>query len=622
MNRYIIILFCLFYPAVLYGQHPRVPERIRFADMDLRLNNRVREEIQLDVNALTKSERYFNIKLARAKQYFPIIERIFREESVPEDFKYLVIQESALIPDAISSANAIGFWQFKIPAGREVGLRIDDHIDERMNIVSSTHGAAKYLKKNNFYFDNWLYALLAYNTGYGGAQSEVDPQYFGKKRMDINRRTHWYVKKFLAHKIAFEYAFNAGKHLDLDILSLYEYRNGGRKSLTELAREFNVEPKQVEDYNKWLRRGTIPLDKPYTVIIPGADIPSDMLARRRTSGHENEEKDKAQTQNELEDFSPDRKLYPVIEKTKNSERIVRINGIPGVVARPEEAVQDLLRIGEIPKEKFLAFNDIENDHEVVPGQVYYFKRKKNMAKEYYHTVFPDETSWSISQKYGIKEKKLLRKNRFRQDNVNLKPGRVLWIRHIRPDYYPVEYVKLPEDALKVVDSPAIAELDDKKRDNSMEDLNPEEKTDSKNKNTDEYVTETDEVNETNAPYYEPVTSIPDFHIVEPGETLFAISRKYRMNIHELLRINDLKMDSNINIGDKIFLKEDADANSESEKNLNKQKNSYMIYTVKRGDTMYSISRQFNVKVEDIMEWNLKNDYSLDEGEKLKIKRKN
>ena len=48
-------------------------------------------------------------------------------------------------------------------------LRIDRIVDERMNIVSSSRAAATYLKDHNKYFDNWAYALIAYQRGRGGA---------------------------------------------------------------------------------------------------------------------------------------------------------------------------------------------------------------------------------------------------------------------------------------------------------------------------------------------------------------------------------------------------------------------------------------------------------------------
>ena len=43
------------------------------------------------------------------------------------------------------------------------------------------------------------------------------------------------------------------------------------------------------------------------------------------------------------------------------------------------------------------------------------------------------------------------------------------------------------------------------------------------------------------------------------------------------------------------------------------------YTVKKGDTLYSISKKYRVSVEDILKWNNKGDYYIKEGENLRIK---
>jgi hypothetical protein len=69
----------------------------------------------------------------------------------------MLLQESALIPDAVSTSKAVGFWQFKDFTAIEMGLRVDREVDERMNIASSSRAAARYLKKNNTFFNNWLY---------------------------------------------------------------------------------------------------------------------------------------------------------------------------------------------------------------------------------------------------------------------------------------------------------------------------------------------------------------------------------------------------------------------------------------------------------------------------------
>ena len=171
MKRLLGLFLFQFTFLVTFGiDTPKVPSEIELGNLKLKITEGARRDIQKDVDALRASPKYFQIKVDRMNLYFPVIERIFKEEKVPDMFKYLAIQESALISDAVSSANAVGFWQFKEPAGREVGLRIDHYIDERLNIVAASRGAAKYLKRMNFYFNNWAYACLAYNRGPGGGK--------------------------------------------------------------------------------------------------------------------------------------------------------------------------------------------------------------------------------------------------------------------------------------------------------------------------------------------------------------------------------------------------------------------------------------------------------------------
>ena len=100
MRFFAVALF--FIGAASYAQTPEVPHKMQFADMTLTIRDDARREIQKDVDALTQYPRYFGIKVERAKTYFPIIEKIFEEERLPDDFKYLALQESALISDAVS----------------------------------------------------------------------------------------------------------------------------------------------------------------------------------------------------------------------------------------------------------------------------------------------------------------------------------------------------------------------------------------------------------------------------------------------------------------------------------------------------------------------------------------
>jgi membrane-bound lytic murein transglycosylase D len=121
------LFVALFFVAVfpVAAQSPQVPHKLEFAGITLTIRDDARREIQKEVDALTQSPKHYAIKAERAKTYFPIIEKVFREEQLPDDFKFLALQESALIADAVSSSNAVGYWQFKDFTAIEMGLRVD-----------------------------------------------------------------------------------------------------------------------------------------------------------------------------------------------------------------------------------------------------------------------------------------------------------------------------------------------------------------------------------------------------------------------------------------------------------------------------------------------------------------
>lgn len=607
--------------STVNAQGPRVPSVIEFAGMKLKLHEHVRKEIQEEVNALHRSQRYFNIKLDRVNLYFPIIERVLAEEKVPEDFKYLVIQESALISDAVSTSNAVGFWQFKIPSAKEVGLKVDRNVDERLNITASTHGAAKYLKRNNFYFNNWIYALIAYQAGVGGANSIVNDKYFGAKKMDLNRKTYWYVIKFLAHKVAFENYIEQGNNK-----RLFEYTDGGGQSLKQIASSLGVDYDELRNYNKWLKRGKVPEDKLYWVIIPGLSTPPVQTVKATPQVIESED---------IAFISPNSDLYPKIKVGSGDSRIVKVNGIPGVIANDREDPKTLALIGGIELSKFLRVNEMDISHPVVAGSVYYYKSKKGKASEHYHTVLPGEDLWYISQKYGVKIHKLMQKNRL-ENEEDIKPGLVLWLRYIRSADQPVEYVKIPDPepaiaaSISAVEPEVVQEevaellptgeedveiMDDYSQIIEEKESQPDEIITEQVRYEDEAIEEDLTVEELEELDRE---KVPLFHIVEAGETVYAISRKYNISIAEIYRINELSPEDKIVIGQKIYLNDPFEGMNELI-NENPVEDSYINYTVKKGDTMYSISKQHNASIEDILEWNNKKDYNLKEGEILKLK---
>ena len=627
-----------------------------FADIKLKITEDARREIQTHVDALYRSEKYFQIKLERVDLYFPIIERIFEEEGLPSDFKYLVIQESALISDAVSSSNAVGFWQFKEVSGEEVGLRIDGTVDERLNIVSSTRGAARYLKRNNNFFGNWLYALLAYNTGAGGAQDIVDEKYFGAKKMEINKRTHWYIIKFLAHKVAFENATGKNKKADL---ALVAYTSGANKSLRQISNELNVDAQLLEEYNKWLKRGSVPDDKIYAVLVP--TTPSGQAALIAQNSEKPASKKlivgAGSTPAMNNRFSKSSSTYPIIDgdvQPSSDAVLATVNGKPGIIAGVNDNLLSLAEKGDVSISRFLKYNDLSSNEKAVAGQVYYLRSKRGRAAEHYHVVMETENMWSISQKYGIKLKKLYNKNRM-DEGEQPKEGRVLWMRFVRPSDEPIEYkevtpsqnsvpeVAKPSDNLPVakvsVPEEPIESTSPKQEQESVLPEIPELPESDIQEDEREEVLEGDrQLQKSNASSFEPDSDIQfqettsfeptsggekGSHVVKSGETLYGIAKLYDVRLGDLLLWNDLSLTDGIQPNQLLKIKApEIVLEPEETKPSSAKPAGFVIHEVTPGETMYKIARDYNVTIKEVMLWNDKEEFKVSIGEKLKIKKAN
>lgn len=515
--------------AVSNGQTPEVPHKMQFAGMTLVIKDDARREIQKDVDALTQHPYYFNMKVERAKTYFPIIEKIFREERLPDDFKYLALQESALISDAVSTSNAVGFWQFKDFTAEEVGMRVDKDVDERMNLISSTRGAARYLKQNNFYFNNWVYALQAYQMGAGGAQRAVGDKHNGAKHMEINGKTYWYVKKYLAHKIAFENALEGDAQL-----KLVTYETASKTSLKDIADEYKVDLETIEEYNKWARRGSIPDDKRYTVLIPQG----------------------AYDQN-FTKLSISAPPTPVLIETGVASAIAApmqfVNGVPVMVAKPGDRITTLADRAGISLSAFLRFNDVSIDHTVIPGNKYFIEKKKRRASEAYHKVMEGENLWLISQTYGVQLKRLRKFNRLDQNDM-VSASAMLWMSSAKP---PKEDVP-PQGE--------IVELDTDKEFNwgqaSLNETTPnpapieepqyalEEGKSADTQINEKLLIVSNASGSSNAVVDFEGHNSPIVHEVKPSDTLYSVARQYGVTIQELMEWNG-KKDFNLSLGEKL-----------------------------------------------------------------------
>ncbi len=601
------ILTALFFAVAIpaAAQKVEVPHKMEFAGITLIIRDDARQEIQKDVDAFTASPRHYQIKAERARTYFPIIEKIFREETLPDDFKYLVLQESALISDAVSTSNAVGFWQFKDFTAIEMGLRVDREIDERMNIAASTRAAARYLKKNNQFFDNWIYALQAYQMGAGGVMRSVEDTQAGVKRMEITSKTYWYVKKFLAHKIAYE----GGVH-GTPANQVIVYENRGHSTLKRLAQETMVDEEALRELNKWTRNGVIPDDRSYVVLLP-IEATSSTLALNESVA-------------DSRPYHTPVSTVPVPAKSVRS----RINGVQTIQALPGDDVRRLTARASVDLPKFLKWNDLQKGDAIVPGKMYYLSKKRLKGSEAFHKVSEGETLWEVSQKYGLRLNRLKRYNRIDRDLAPA-PGTMLYLASRRPKE---DMVLAKVDGAIEVDKeqtfnwavtpeeptlePVVVVKPIPLEDALREEITPERIV----KAVDSVKTlQTSQTTSTLEPSTPETVSIPadGRHIVQTGETLYAIARRYDLTVMQIVEINELRLQDGIRPGQVLRLIEEPVIEAKAPPRELPVRD-VLFHEVRTSDTLYSISRQYNVTINQIMEWNEKKDFSLAVGETLRI----
>ncbi len=272
--------FTISLPSELYFAGEKVP--LEYFDVYESLDR------EIHVNTYFQSQSIFYIK--RAARFFPTIEKILQENNIPDDFKYLAVAESGLA-NVVSPSDAAGFWQFLKPTAIELGLEVNDKVDERFHLEKSTKAACVYLNKLYDKYGNWPMAAAAYNCGPNGLMKYVERQkeinYFN---LLLTEETARYVYRILAIKLIIEspekYGFVVKKD---ELYPPFDYSevlvDTTINDLAGFANSQGTNYKLLKLLNPWLRDNVLNTNgnKKYSLKIPSKNMRSLLYNENKAS---------------------------------------------------------------------------------------------------------------------------------------------------------------------------------------------------------------------------------------------------------------------------------------------------------------------------------------------------
>ncbi|MEM9525946.1 MAG: transglycosylase SLT domain-containing protein [Bacteroidota bacterium] len=202
--------------------------------------------------------------LARSARFFPIFEEQLLAAGMPVGLKYMTVQESALRPVAVSHVGAGGLWQLMPGTARELGLTVNEVLDERLDPELVCAAGLHYLRIQYERYEDWALALAAYNCGPGNVNKALRRSR-GRDYWSIRRHLPRETRNYLPNIIAATYvmAFHhehelppSSMSLDLQLTeAITVYR---RLSLWRVAQVTGLRPAVVLELNPQYLKGYLP----------------------------------------------------------------------------------------------------------------------------------------------------------------------------------------------------------------------------------------------------------------------------------------------------------------------------------------------------------------------------
>jgi len=572
---------------------------------------------------LKNRKKSFERLMAISEFYFPMFEEAMARQNVPLEIKYLAVVESALNPKAVSRVGATGLWQFMFQTGKQYGLNINTYVDDRSDPLKASDAAALYMSNMYKIFGDWDLVLASYNSGPGNVAKAIrrsgGQQNFWNIRKHLPKETQGYVPAFLATMYIYEYHKEHGivpnraviKHFATDTIMVK--REITFKQISDLI---DIPVSQLQLLNPAYKRDVVP-------FIEGENhylrMPNDKVAiytsnEDKIYAYVNYETSKRERPYEIRYASKVNEAEDghVVTKTR-FYKIKRGDSLSEIANKYGVSVSELKKWNRIrgtyaPRGKMLKIysydNVAVNPKDVESKEVAEVKKEptadteKSLVAE---TKFKEEVVVtlvtntkkykvkrgdnlsSIANKYGVTIADIKEWNDLKKNSVT--SGKVLKI-------------KIAEKVASKVKREI--RTDNKAIDSQNEALAANEKATKTEKETS--------VADTKA---------PEFYVVQKGDNLSNIAKKYAVSIDDLKKWNNLT-NGNIALGFKLKLaleKENDTLNSDADVAA-KTEYKTLEYVVVKGDNLGNIAKKHKVSTDDLKLWNNLTDNNIQLGSTL------
>ena len=376
------------------------------------------EKIIAEINFIKKNKNYMRQVLSRAKPFFSYIVSELKARNMPLELALLPIVESSYDPFAYSIGQAAGLWQMIPITASRFGLEQNWWFDGRRDLIFSTGAALDYLAYlYNYFDDNWLLAIAAYNAGEGSISKAIEKNQAKSMptdfwNLELSRQTTAYVPRLLALIEIIKYPKKYNSEIPIinndKYFSIIKIDNQIDLALAAELAEMDLNELYLLNagFNRW---ATSP-NGPHRLLIPNENAIT---------------------------FSEAHELLPANQRLRWKRHQVTYGETLSEIAEQYNTTAKQIKISNdmnsnvIRADKFLmipvAYNNLESYKNTSDQRLISKQNKQRGGERIEHIIKRGESLWLIARRYDVKINTLASWNNMSpKDMLSIGDKLVLW----------------------------------------------------------------------------------------------------------------------------------------------------------------------------------------------------